>query len=67
MQKKAKGMVTKMNKLKQFKIDFMLTNGRRGSVYVTGKNERNAITNALINRIDKIENAEIKIITINKV
>ena len=45
----------------------MLTNGRRGSVYVTGKNERNAITNALINRIDKVENAEIKIITINKV
>ena len=54
-------------KLKQFKIDFVLTNGRRGCVYVTGKNERNAITNALINRIDKVENAEIKIITINKV
>lgn len=54
-------------RLKQFKIDFILTNGRRGSVYVTGKNERNAITNALINRIDKVENAEIKIITINKV
>lgn len=60
-------MVTKMIKLKQFKIDFVLTNGRRGSVYVTGKNERNAVTNALINRIDKVENAEIKIITINKV
>ena len=56
-----------MNKLKQFKIDFVLTNGRRGSVYVTGKNERNAITNALINRIDKVENSEIKIITINRV
>lgn len=54
-------------KLKQFKIDFVLINGRRGSVYVTGKNERNAITNALINRIDKVENTEIKIITINKV
>ena len=54
-------------KLKQFKIDFVLTNGRRGSVYVTGKNERNAIKNALINIIDKVENAEIKIITINKV
>ena len=59
--------VANMTKLKQFKIDFVLTNGRRDSVYVTGKNERNAITNALINRIDKVENAEIKIITINKV
>lgn len=59
-------MVIKMIKLKQFKIDFVLTNGKRGSVYVTGKNERNAVTNALINRIDKVENAEIKIITISQ-
>lgn len=56
-----------MNKLAQFKIDFVLTNGRRGSVYVTGKNERNAVTNALINRIDKVENAEIKTILISKI
>lgn len=56
-----------MSKLLQFRIDYVLSNGVCGYCYVTGKNERNAVTNALINRIDKNVNAEIKTIKISRV
>lgn len=58
-----------MNKTKliQFRIDYVLSNGVSNYCYVTGKNERNAITNALVNRIDKDANAEIKTIKIVRV
>lgn len=56
-----------MSKLTQFRIDYVLSNGVCGYCYVTGKNERNAITNALVNKLDRHENAEIKTIRISRV
>lgn len=55
------------SKLEQYRIDYSLLNGVCKYCYVTGKNRRNALTNALINKIDKSENAEIVKISIIKV
>ena len=51
------------SKLKQYRIDYILSNGVCKYCYITGKNGRNAITNALVNKIDKKENADIIKIT----
>ena len=55
------------SKLIQFRIDYILSNNVCKFCYITGKNERNAITNALVNKIDKKENAEIKSLRITRV
>ena len=55
------------SKLIQYRIDYVLSNGVYKYCYVTGKNGRNAITNALINKIEKTENADISKMTVTKV
>lgn len=55
------------SKLTQYRIDYVLSNGVYKYCYVTGKNGRNAITNALINKIEKTENADITKMTVTKV